>query len=157
MHLTMSFSPMSSQPRKTPTPASQSECERPCPPVDGFQAAKDSGRYSSYQGPRSFPRTFPRPSYRNGLSAPPGTTGTTSVGGGYNARVLLEAQELLRQEQRRREQEIKGRVASMRVDYESKDSKGPHRQDVPPSPSQAVRLGRIHTPEKARPFLSWGK
>ncbi|KAG7276056.1 hypothetical protein CRUP_020578 [Coryphaenoides rupestris] len=32
-------------------------------------------------------------------------------GGGVNARVLLEAQELLRQEQRRREQEAKGKLA----------------------------------------------
>ncbi|XP_065118254.1 par-3 family cell polarity regulator alpha, b isoform X2 [Paramisgurnus dabryanus] len=152
-HAQRQYSSLPRQPRKTPTPTPHSDCERPCLPVDGFQAAKDSGRYSSYQGPRSFPRTFPRPSYRNGVSAPPAPIGT-SVGGGYNARVLLEAQELLRQEQRRREQEIKGRVASMRIDYESQDSKGPLRQDVPPSPSQVVRLGRIHTPEKARPFLS---
>ncbi|XP_056598038.1 par-3 family cell polarity regulator alpha, b isoform X1 [Triplophysa dalaica] len=152
-HAQRQYSSLPRHPRKTPTPASESEWERTCPPGDGFQAAKDSGRYSSYQGPRSVPRTFPRPSCRNGLSAPPGPAGT-SVGSGYNARVLLEAQELLRQEQRRREQELKGRGPSMRVDYESQDSKGPLRQDVPPSPQQIVRLGRIHTPEKARPFLS---
>lgn len=156
---TQSFSPfpfllVCSHPRKTPTPATESEWERACPPGDSFQAAKDSGRYSSYQGPRSVPRTVPRHGCRNGLSVPPGAGGT-SVGGGYNARVLLEAQELLRQEQRRREQEMKGRGPSMRMDYESQDSKGPHRQDIPPSPSQVVRLSRIHTPEKTRPFLSW--
>ncbi|XDV27902.1 hypothetical protein PO909_031350 [Leuciscus waleckii] len=133
---------MCSHPRKTPTPASESDWARTCPAGDSFQAAKDSGRYSSYQGHRSVPRTVP-----------PGAGGT-SVGGVYNARVLLEAQELLRQEQRRREQEIKGRCPSMRLDYESQDSKGPHRQDVPPSPSQVVRLSRIHTPEKTHPFLS---
>uniref|UniRef100_A0A673MJ69 Par-3 family cell polarity regulator alpha, b n=1 Tax=Sinocyclocheilus rhinocerous TaxID=307959 RepID=A0A673MJ69_9TELE len=147
------YSSLPRHPRKTPTPASEREWERMCPAGDGFQAAKDSGRYSSYQGPRSVPRTVPRPSCRNGLSAPPGAGGSL-VGGGYNARVLLEAQELLRQEQRRREQEMKGRGPSMRLDYESQDSKGPHRQDVPPSPSQVVRLSRIHTPEKTRPFLS---
>ncbi|KAA0718748.1 Partitioning defective 3 -like protein [Triplophysa tibetana] len=152
-HAQRQYSSLPRHPRKTPTPASESEWERTCPPGDGFQLAKDSGRYSSYQGPRSVPRTFPRPSCRNGLSAPPGPAGT-SVGSGYNARVLLEAQELLRQEQRRREQELKGRGPPMRVDYESQDSKGPLRQDVPPSPQQIVRLGRIHTPEKPRPFLS---
>ncbi|XP_051557605.1 partitioning defective 3 homolog isoform X1 [Myxocyprinus asiaticus] len=152
-HAQRQYSSLPRHPRKTPTPASESEWERTCPPGDGFQAAKDSGRYSSYQGLRSVPRTVPRSSCRNGLSAPPGSGGTT-VGGGYNARVLLEAQELLRQEQRRREQKMKGRGPSIRVDYESQDSKGPLRQDVPPSPSQVVRLGRIHTPEKSRPFLS---
>uniref|UniRef100_A0A672QGN4 Partitioning defective 3 homolog n=1 Tax=Sinocyclocheilus grahami TaxID=75366 RepID=A0A672QGN4_SINGR len=152
-HAQRQYSSLPRHPRKTPTPASEREWERMCPARDGFQAAKDSGRYSSYQGPRSVPRTVPRPGCRNGLSAPPGAGGS-SVGGGYNARVLLEAQELLRQEQRRREQEMKGRGPSMRLDYESHDSKGPQRQDVPPSPSQVVRLSRIHTPEKMRPFLS---
>uniref|UniRef100_A0A672QIM1 Partitioning defective 3 homolog n=1 Tax=Sinocyclocheilus grahami TaxID=75366 RepID=A0A672QIM1_SINGR len=132
-HAQRQYSSLPRHPRKTPTPASEREWERMCPARDGFQAAKDSGRYSSYQGPRA---------------------GGSSVGGGYNARVLLEAQELLRQEQRRREQEMKGRGPSMRLDYESHDSKGPQRQDVPPSPSQVVRLSRIHTPEKMRPFLS---
>uniref|UniRef100_A0A671MC41 Partitioning defective 3 homolog n=1 Tax=Sinocyclocheilus anshuiensis TaxID=1608454 RepID=A0A671MC41_9TELE len=131
-HAQRQYSSLPRHPRKTPTPASEREWERMCPAGDGFQAAKDSGHYSSYQGP----------------------SGGSSVGGGYNARVLLEAQELLRQEQRRREQEMKGRGPSMRLDYESQDSKGPHRQDVPPSPSQVVRLSRIHTPEKTRPFLS---
>ncbi|XP_059419187.1 partitioning defective 3 homolog isoform X2 [Carassius carassius] len=152
-HAQRQYSSLPRHPRKTPTPASEREWERMCPGGDGFQAAKDSGRYSSYQGSRSVPRTVPRPGCRNGLSAPPGAGGS-SVGGGYNARVLLEAQELLRQEQRRREQEMKGRGPSMRLDYESQDSKGRHRQDVPLSPSQVARLSRIHTPEKMRPFLS---
>ncbi|XP_048019323.1 par-3 family cell polarity regulator alpha, b isoform X2 [Megalobrama amblycephala] len=152
-HAQRQYSSLPRHPRKTPTPATESEWERACPAGDSFQAAKDSGRYSSYQGPRSVPRTVPRHGCRNGLSVPPGAGGS-SVGGGYNARVLLEAQELLRQEQRRREQEMKGRAPSMRLDYESQDSKGPHRQDIPPSPAQVVRLSRIHTPEKTRPFLS---
>uniref|UniRef100_A0A672S851 Partitioning defective 3 homolog n=1 Tax=Sinocyclocheilus grahami TaxID=75366 RepID=A0A672S851_SINGR len=130
-HAQRQYSSLPRHPRKMPTPASESEWERKCPAGDSFQAAKDSGRYSSYQGPRAVP-----------------------LGGGYNARVLLEAQELLRQEQRRREQEMKVRAPSIRLDYESQDSKGPHRQDVPPSPSQVVRLSCIHTPEKTRPFLS---
>uniref|UniRef100_A0A8C2B2X2 Par-3 family cell polarity regulator alpha, b n=1 Tax=Cyprinus carpio TaxID=7962 RepID=A0A8C2B2X2_CYPCA len=152
-HAQRQYSSLPRHPRKTPTPASEREWERMCQAGDGFQAAKDSGRYSSYQGSRSVPRTVPRSGCRNGLSVPPGAGGSSS-GGGYNARVLLEAQELLRQEQRRREQEMKGRGPSMRLDYESQDSKGPHRQDVPPSPSQVVRLSRINTPEKTRPFLS---
>uniref|UniRef100_A0A9J7Z9S7 Par-3 family cell polarity regulator alpha, b n=1 Tax=Cyprinus carpio carpio TaxID=630221 RepID=A0A9J7Z9S7_CYPCA len=132
-HAQRQYSSLPRHPRKTPTPAPESEWERTCPAGDGFQAAKDSGRYSSYQGPPS---------------------SASSVGGGYNARVLLEAQELLRQDQRRREQEMKGRGPSIRLEYQSQDSKGPHRQDVPPSPSQVVRLSRIHTPEKTRPFMS---
>uniref|UniRef100_A0A8C1UIY5 Par-3 family cell polarity regulator alpha, b n=1 Tax=Cyprinus carpio TaxID=7962 RepID=A0A8C1UIY5_CYPCA len=132
-HAQRQYSSLPRHPRKTPTPAPESEWERTCPAGDGFQAAKDSGRYSSYQGP---------------------PTSASSVGGGYNARVLLEAQELLRQDQRRREQEMKGRGPSIRLEYQSQDSKGPHRQDVPPSPSQVVRLSRIHTPEKTRPFMS---
>lgn len=152
-HAQRQYSSLPRHPRKTPTPASESEWERTGPSVDAFQAAKDSGRYSSYQGPRSVPRTVPRHGCRNGFSAAPGSS-SSSVGSGYNARVLLEAQELLRQEQRRREQEMKGRGPSIRVDYECQDSKGPQRQDVPPSPSQVVRLSRIHTPEKTRPFLS---
>ncbi|XP_067220311.1 par-3 family cell polarity regulator alpha, b isoform X7 [Chanodichthys erythropterus] len=138
-HAQRQYSSLPRHPRKTPTPATESEWERACPTGDSFQAAKDSGRYSSYQGPRSVPRTVPRHGCRNGLSVPPGA-GSSSVGGGYNARVLLEAQELLRQEQRRREQEMKGRAPSMRLDYESQDSKGPHRQDIPPSPSQTPRV-----------------
>uniref|UniRef100_A0A9J8C171 Par-3 family cell polarity regulator alpha, b n=1 Tax=Cyprinus carpio carpio TaxID=630221 RepID=A0A9J8C171_CYPCA len=152
-HAQRQYSSLPRHPRKTPTPAPESEWERTCPAGDGFQAAKDSGRYSSYQGPRSVPRTVPRPGCRNGLSIPPASS-ASSVGGGYNARVLLEAQELLRQDQRRREQEMKGRGPSIRLEYQSQDSKGPHRQDVPPSPSQVVRLSRIHTPEKTRPFMS---
>ncbi|TRY90987.1 hypothetical protein DNTS_023018 [Danionella cerebrum] len=147
-HAQRQYSSLPRHPRKTPTPAPESNWDRTCPPRDSFQAAKDSGRYSSYQGPRSVPRTVPRQGCRNGLTGAPGSTG------GYNARVLLEAQELLRQEQRRREQEVKSRIPSIRLDYESQDSKGPLRQDVPPSPSQMVRLGRLHTPEKTRPFLS---
>lgn len=151
-HAQRQYSSLPRHPRKTSTPASESEWERKLK-TGSFQAAKDSGRYSSYQGARSVPRTVPRHGCRNGLSAPPASSGS-SVGGGYNARVLLEAQELLRLEQRRREQEMKGRGPSIRLDYESQDSKGPHRQEVPPSPSQVVRLSRIHTPEKTRPFLS---
>ncbi|XP_076837526.1 par-3 family cell polarity regulator alpha, b isoform X2 [Brachyhypopomus gauderio] len=126
------------------------------PSTHTFQAAKGSSRYSSYQGcrpslqpaPCPAPRPAPRPAWRNGIP-------TSPVGGAFNARVLLEAQELLRQEQRRREQEIRGQRASVQ-DYESQDSKSPYRQDVPPSPSQLVQLNIQHmrTPEKARLFHS---
>ncbi|KAI4871308.1 hypothetical protein NFI96_007659 [Prochilodus magdalenae] len=116
-------------PRKTPS-VCEDPWEKAHPPRDAFQSAKDSGRYSSYQGSR----TAPRPAWRNGLP-------TSPVGGGYNARVLLEAQELLRQEQKRREQEVRGKA--QREDYESQDPKGPYRQDVPPSPSQLAKLN-IH-------------
>ncbi|XP_049334915.1 par-3 family cell polarity regulator alpha, b isoform X1 [Astyanax mexicanus] len=139
------YSSLPRHPRKTPS-VCEDPWEKAHPSRDAFQSAKDSGRYSSYQGSR----TAPRPAWRNGLP-------TSPMGGGYNARVLLEAQELLRQEQKRREQEMRGKGVALREDYEaSQDSKGPYRQDVPPSPSQLVKLHphRVHTPEKARLFHS---
>ncbi|KAK1338653.1 hypothetical protein QTO34_019307 [Cnephaeus nilssonii] len=83
---------------------------------------------------------------------------------GFNARVMLETQELLRQEQRRKEQQMKKQPASEGLNsYDSYKKvqdpsytppKGPFRQDVPPSPSQVARLSRLQTPEKGRPFYS---
>ncbi|CAL8321244.1 unnamed protein product [Arctogadus glacialis] len=74
------------QPRKPPVSVTQADY--PPPPAVSVEVTKDGPRYSSYQVAR-------------------GNAG----GGGVNARVLLEAQELLRQEQRRREQEAKGKLA----------------------------------------------
>lgn len=131
------------QPRKNPSSISQDSWDKAYPPGEGFQTAKDNPRYSSYQGSR------------NGY---PG-------GGGVNARVLLEAQELLRQEQRRREQEAKGKLMQESTGNSSYDGyssphlkdpaspKGPYRQDVPPSPSQLARLNRLGS-EKGRLFYS---
>lgn len=140
MTFLLSFVPR--QPRKNPSTISQDSWDKAHPPGEGFQAAKDNPRYSSYQGSR------------NGYP-----------GGGVNARVLLEAQELLRQEQRRREQEAKGKVVPDNVGTSSYEGystghlmdpaspKGPFRQDVPPSPSQLARLNRLGS-EKGRLFYS---
>ncbi|XP_026168953.1 par-3 family cell polarity regulator alpha, b isoform X3 [Mastacembelus armatus] len=137
------YSSLPRQPRKNPSSISQDSWDKAYPPGEGFQTAKDNPRYSSYQGSR------------NGY---PG-------GSGVNARVLLEAQELLRQEQRRREQEAKGKLmqeSTSNSSYEGystghlKDPaspKGPYRQDVPPSPSQLARLNRLGS-EKGRLFYS---
>ncbi|XP_034558004.1 par-3 family cell polarity regulator alpha, b isoform X3 [Notolabrus celidotus] len=134
------YSSLPRQPRKNPSSISQDSWDKAYPPGEGFQTAKDNPRYSSYQGSR------------NGY---PG-------GGGVNARVLLEAQELLRQEQRRREQEAKGKLMQENSSYEGystghlKDPaspKGPYRHDVPPSPSQLARLNRLGS-EKGRLFYS---
>ncbi|XP_005918077.1 par-3 family cell polarity regulator alpha, b isoform X1 [Haplochromis burtoni] len=136
------YSSLPRQPKKNPSTISQDSWEKAYPPGEGFQTAKDNPRYSSYQGSR------------NGY---PG-------GGGVNARVLLEAQELLRQEQRRREQEAKGKLmqeSAGNSSYEGytahlKDPaspKGPYRHDVPPSPSQLARLNRLGS-EKGRLFYS---
>lgn len=145
-HLTFFFSVSSlhtRQPRKNPSSISQDPWDKASPPGEGFQTAKDNPRYSSYQGSR------------NGY---PG-------GGGVNARVLLEAQELLRQEQRRREQEAKGKLMQESIGHSSYEAyprahlkdpaspKGPYRHDVPPSPSQLARLNRIGS-EKGRLFYS---
>lgn len=87
----------------------------------------------------------------------------------FNARVLLETQELLRQEQRRREQEAsKDRPSPAQdthtgsVHIQGRDhsqapsqSKGPYsRQDVPPSPTQLAKLSKRPGSEKGR-FYSW--
>lgn len=135
------LSPCRRQPRKNPSIVSQDSWEKAYPPGEGFQTAKDNPRYSSYQGSR------------NGY---PGVVGV-------NARVLLEAQELLRQEQRRREQEAKGKLMlESHSGYDGyspvrlKDPaspKGPYRHDVPPSPSQLARLNRLGS-EKGRLFYS---
>ncbi|XP_047446303.1 partitioning defective 3 homolog [Mugil cephalus] len=134
------YSSLPRQPRKNPSSISQDSWDKAYPPGEGFQTAKDNPRYSSYQGSR------------NGY---PG-------GGGVNARVLLEAQELLRQEQRRRDQEAKGKLMQESIgSYEGytahlKDPaspKGPYRHDVPPSPSQLARLNRLGS-EKGRLFYS---
>lgn len=141
---------------------SQDSWDRVYPPGEGFQTAKENPRYSSYQGSR------------NGYLG--------SAAGGMNARVLLETQELLRQEQRRKEQEAKAKrespapgpspTASSYGAPQGEPShphpqspspspvpltptKGPYRQDVPPSPSQLARLNRLQSvQEKARPFYS---
>uniref|UniRef100_A0A8D3CQ02 Par-3 family cell polarity regulator n=1 Tax=Scophthalmus maximus TaxID=52904 RepID=A0A8D3CQ02_SCOMX len=137
------YSSLPRPPRKNPSTASQESWDK-------FQTTKENPRYSAVQGSHN------------------GYLGTSS----FNARVLLETQELLRQEQRRREQEAsKARPppsqetpsgsaydhtqapGSARV-QSPPQSKGPYRQDVPPSPSQLAKLGRLHGSEKGRPFYS---
>ncbi|XP_050953767.1 partitioning defective 3 homolog isoform X2 [Labeo rohita] len=130
------------QPRKNPSTVSQDSWDKVYPPGEVFQSAKENPRYSSYQGSRT----------ANGYL---GATAT-----GLNARVLLETQELLRQEQRRKEQEAKTKLPTMEETPTPSQTpvpappKGPYRQDVPPSPTQLARLNRLQTPEKGRPFYS---
>nr|XP_045004622.1 partitioning defective 3 homolog isoform X5 [Jaculus jaculus] len=119
------YSSLPRQSRKNASSISQDSWEQNYAPGEGFQSAKENPRYSSYQGSR------------NGYLG----------GHGFNARVMLETQELLRQEQRRKEQQMKKQPPSEGV-------RGPFRQDVPPSPSQVARLNRLQTPEKGRPFYS---
>lgn len=123
------YSSLPRQSRKNASCVSQDSWEQSCPPGEAFQSAKDSPRYSSYQGSK------------NGYLG----------GHGFNARVMLETQELLRQEQRRKEQQMK-KLPAPEGAYAP--AKGPFRQDVPPSPSQVARLSRLQTPEKGRPFYS---
>uniref|UniRef100_A0A8C2GZA5 Par-3 family cell polarity regulator n=1 Tax=Cyprinus carpio TaxID=7962 RepID=A0A8C2GZA5_CYPCA len=120
------------QPRKNPSTVSQDSWDKVYPPGEVFHSAKENPRYSSYQGSRT----------ANGYL---GATAAT----GLNARVLLETQELLRQEQRRKEQEAKSNQTPVPA-----PPKGPYRQDVPPSPTQLAQLNRLQTPEKGRPFYS---
>ncbi|XP_053117581.1 partitioning defective 3 homolog isoform X9 [Hemicordylus capensis] len=136
------YSSLPRQSRKNASSVSQDSWEQNYPPGEGFQSAKENPRYSSYQGSR------------NGYMGGPG----------FNARVMLETQELLRQEQRRKEQQLKKKTSSEgSSNYDSYKKaqdpnyglpKGPFRQDVPPSPSQVARLNRLQTPEKGRPFYS---
>ncbi|XP_005994883.1 partitioning defective 3 homolog isoform X2 [Latimeria chalumnae] len=136
------YSSLPRQSKKNASSVSQDSWDQSCPPGEGFQSAKENPRYSSYQGSR------------NGYMG----------GHNFNARVMMETQELLRQEQRRKEQQTKTKIPSEGPNnYDSykniKDlsctpPKGPYRQDVPPSPSQVARLNRLQTPEKGRPFYS---
>ncbi|XP_072781447.1 partitioning defective 3 homolog isoform X15 [Taeniopygia guttata] len=136
------YSSLPRQSRKNASSVSQDSWEQNYSPGEGFQTAKENPRYSSYQGSR------------NGYMG----------GHGFNARVMLETQELLRQEQRRKEQQLKKKTSSEGPsNYDSYKKiqdpnyappKGPFRQDVPPSPSQVARLNRLQTPEKGRPFYS---
>ncbi|XP_078519458.1 partitioning defective 3 homolog isoform X6 [Lissotriton helveticus] len=135
------YSSLPRQSRKNASSMSQDSWEQNYSPGEGFQTAKDNPRYSSYQGSR------------NGYMG----------GHGFNARVMMEAQELLRQEQRRKEQQLKKKTSEGPNNYDSYKKvqdpnctlpKGPFRQDVPPSPSQVARLNRVQTPEKGRPFYS---
>ncbi|XP_039609498.1 partitioning defective 3 homolog isoform X2 [Polypterus senegalus] len=132
------YSSLPRQSRKNASSISQDSWEKNYTPGEGFQSAKENPRYSSYQGSRN---------------------GYLGGSGGFNARVMLETQELLRQEQRRKEQQAKMKpsqeVPNNFDSYSSSTSpKGPYRQDVPPSPSQVARLNRLQTPEKGRPFYS---
>ncbi|KAM5340078.1 partitioning defective 3 homolog isoform 12-T12 [Glossophaga mutica] len=136
------YSSLPRQSRKNASSVSQDSWEQNYSPGEGFQSAKENPRYSSYQGSR------------NGYLG----------GHGFNARVMLETQELLRQEQRRKEQQMKKQPPPEGLNnYDSYKKvqdpsytppKGPFRQDVPPSPSQVARLSRLQTPEKGRPFYS---
>ncbi|XP_053349791.1 partitioning defective 3 homolog isoform X2 [Clarias gariepinus] len=126
------------QPRKNPSTVSQDSWDKVYPPGEAFQSAKENPRYSSYQGSRG----------ANGYLSGPAL--------GFNARVLLETQELLRQEQRRKDQEAQAKLNPQNNPTLalSANPKGPYRQDVPPSPSQLARLNRLQSPEKGRAFYS---
>uniref|UniRef100_A0A5F9DQC7 Partitioning defective 3 homolog n=1 Tax=Oryctolagus cuniculus TaxID=9986 RepID=A0A5F9DQC7_RABIT len=112
------YSSLPRQSRKNASCVSQDSWEQSCPPGEAFQSAKDSPRYSSYQGSK------------NGYLG----------GHGFNARVMLETQELLRQEQRRKEQQMK-KLPAPEGAYAP--AKGPFRQDVPRLGS-ALRRGQGH-------------
>uniref|UniRef100_A0A8C7ZQD3 Par-3 family cell polarity regulator n=1 Tax=Oryzias sinensis TaxID=183150 RepID=A0A8C7ZQD3_9TELE len=143
------------QPRKNHSTVSQDSWMYT--PAQGYPASKENPRHSGAPGPRN------------------GYLGMSSL----NARVLLETQELLRQEERRREQQeaMKEQLSTaseasgsnsgafslsrdntmapgstpMRV---GSQSKGPYRQDVPPSPSQIAKFSFRHSSEKGRMFYS---
>ncbi|XP_028289219.1 partitioning defective 3 homolog isoform X2 [Parambassis ranga] len=144
------FNSLPRQPRKTPSTASQDSWDKAYAPSEGFHTSKENPRYVGGTGSRN------------------GYLGTTS----FNARVLLETQELLRQEQRRREQEANNKARPLPSTQEApsssnysrdqtqasvqplRQSKGPYRQDVPPSPTQLAKLSRLHGPEKGKLFYS---
>ncbi|KAL6467926.1 hypothetical protein MHYP_G00236030 [Metynnis hypsauchen] len=60
------YSSLPRHPRKTPS-LCEDPWEKAHPSRDAFQSAKDSGRYSSYQGSR----TTPRSAWRNGIPTSP--------------------------------------------------------------------------------------
>ncbi|XP_041824605.1 partitioning defective 3 homolog isoform X2 [Melanotaenia boesemani] len=135
-------------PRKNHSTVSQDSWDRVYAAPEGFQTPKGNPHYSGGQGSRN--------SYLGASS--------------FNARVLLETQELLRQEQRRREQEAnKARLSMVQEAPKGSPqastipvpvlaprplSKGPYRQDVPPSPSQLAKFSWRQGSEKGRLFYS---
>ncbi|XP_067870830.1 partitioning defective 3 homolog isoform X4 [Heterodontus francisci] len=131
------YSSLPRQSKKNSSSMTQEAWDKGYAPGDGFQSAKDNPRYSSYQGSR------------NGY-----------LGHGVNARVLMETQELLRQEeQRQKDQPMVNQPTEGRNNYDSYKTdpnyslpKGPYRHDVPPSPSQVARLSRLQMQDKGRPF-----
>uniref|UniRef100_A0A3Q3EMH1 Par-3 family cell polarity regulator n=1 Tax=Labrus bergylta TaxID=56723 RepID=A0A3Q3EMH1_9LABR len=125
------YSSLPRQPGKNPSTASQDPWDKVHVQGEGFQPSKENPRYSGGQGSHN------------------GYLGTSS----FNARVLLETQELLRQEQRRREQEA-NKAPGPALVQAPPQTKGPYRQDVPPSPSQLAKLSRLQGSEKGRLFYS---
>ncbi|XP_078089230.1 partitioning defective 3 homolog isoform X4 [Mustelus asterias] len=127
------YSSLPRQSKKNSSSMTQEAWDKGYAPGDGFQSAKDNPRYSSYQGSR------------NGY-----------LGHGVNARVLMETQELLRQEEQRQKdhQPTEGRnnYDSYKTEPSYSLPKGPYRQDVPPSPSQVARLSRLQMQDKGRSF-----
>ncbi|CAB1426436.1 unnamed protein product [Pleuronectes platessa] len=142
-------------PRKNPSTASQEIWDTVyLPAEEKSSTTKENPRNSVGQGSHN------------------GYLGTSS----FNARVLLETQELLRQEQRRKDQEAskarpppaqeprRGSTYDHSRDHAQTpssapvqpppQSKGPYRQDVPPSPSQIAKLSRLQGSEKRRQFYS---
>lgn len=128
-------------------------------PAEGYPPSKENPRYPGAPPPRN------------------GYLGMSS----FNTRVLLETQELLRQEERRKEQqEAMKEQLSLSSEASSGNSsgaafslsrentvipgstlmrvgsqpKGPYRQDVPPSPSQITKFSFRHGSEKGRMFYS---
>ncbi|XP_067342139.1 partitioning defective 3 homolog isoform X3 [Channa argus] len=148
------YSSLPRQPPKNPSKVSLDSWDKMYMPTEGLHTSKEKARYSGAQGSHN------------------GYLGTSN----FNARVVLETQELLRQEQRRREQEankarapppqetpststykhIRDNTQSLRsVPVQAPpQSKGPYRQDIPPSPSQLAKLSRLQSLEKGRPFYS---
>uniref|UniRef100_A0A3Q3KBR8 PDZ domain-containing protein n=1 Tax=Monopterus albus TaxID=43700 RepID=A0A3Q3KBR8_MONAL len=142
-----------SLPRQSRTKAStvsQDSREKVYMPAENLHTSKVNPRYTGVQGSHN------------------GYLGTSN----FNARVLLETQELLRQEERRREQEAnKAKALSTQKTPNSSSydhnrdhaqvpgsappqSKGPYRQDVPPSPSQLAKLSKFQGSEKGNQFYS---
>ncbi|XP_053268605.1 partitioning defective 3 homolog isoform X3 [Pleuronectes platessa] len=149
------YSSLPRPPRKNPSTASQEIWDTVyLPAEEKSSTTKENPRNSVGQGSHN------------------GYLGTSS----FNARVLLETQELLRQEQRRRDQEAskarpppaqeprRGSTYDHSRDHAQTpssasvqpppQSKGPYRQDVPPSPSQIAKLSRLQGSEKRRQFYS---
>ncbi|CAG5895558.1 unnamed protein product [Menidia menidia] len=103
------------QPRKSNSTLSKDSRDRLYAQTEGLQSSKDNFHYSASQGSRN------------------GYLGTPN----FNARVLLETQELLRQEQRRKEQEVNR--ASHSPLQEISDSTNDHIRDHSEGPDMAPR------------------
>ncbi|XP_054893279.1 partitioning defective 3 homolog isoform X2 [Poeciliopsis prolifica] len=148
------------QPRKNPSLASHDSWEKSYPPSEGFQTSKENARLSMGPGPRNGFMGKPslnarvmletqellrqeqrrREQEASKTQAAPAQEGPNSSGG--------SASGVCHHSQASAPGHAPGHASNHT--HSSQRSKGPYRQDVPPSPTQLAKLGHRQGSEKGR-------